>query len=340
MRFAVNRASPEGLMTSVEAAQMAKRRGFSPSAREPQADVPRWTSGRECWVFRADTPDELCGYHPRLIGSALAPGERLLYLLYSPVFDAKGGPFRVGGAPGSHAVGITAGAFLVSRDPHAEEPRQSITRIALDAVSSVEIGCALALGWFVVRFAGPRGPASCPVLFGGQGMEHFRAVVRAYRRLGPPERVESEARLDWPRVWQNVPNYIRAELEPLVEEKERPLAMLRTPERWTAEKRWWRERPVCASAAGLLVATSHGLVWAASEPRTTPAGLSFGVNVTVVHRERVRGAAIGSQESMGVLRLKAGGREASQDLEVPFGGDDVASAEEIVHLARAWRTPA
>ncbi len=43
---------------------------------------------------------------------------------------------------------------------------------------------------------------------------------------------------------------------------------------------------------------------------------------------------------MGVLRLKAGGREASHDLEVPFGGDDVASAEEIVHLARAWRAPA
>jgi hypothetical protein len=319
---------------------MAKRRGFSPSAGEPQADVPRWTSGRECWVFRAQTPDELCGYHPRLIGSALHPGEQLHYLLYSPVFDAKDGPFRVGGAPGSHAVGITASALLVSRDPHAEAPRQSITRIALDAVSFVEIGCALALGWFVVRFAGPRGPTSCPVLFGGQGMKHFRAVVRAYRRVGHEEPAESKARLDWPTVWEGTPTYIRTELEPLVEETERPLAMLRAPERWTAETRWWRERPVCASAAGLLVATSHGLLWGASEPRTTPAGLSFGVNVTVVRRERVRGAAIGSRESMGVLRLKAGGREASHDLEVPFGGDDVASAEEIVHLARAWRAPA
>jgi hypothetical protein len=319
---------------------MAERRGFSPSAGEPLADVPRWTSGRECWVFRAETPDELCGHHPRLIGSALAPDEPLHYLLYSPVFDAKEGPFRVGGAPGSHAVGITANAFLVSRDPHAEEPRQSITRVVLDAVSSVEIGCALALGWFVVRFAGPRGPASCPVLFGGQGMEHFRAVVRAYRRLGRRERVESEARLDWPRVWENVPTYIRTELEPLVEGTERPLAVLRTPECWTAAKRWWRQRPVCASAAGLLVATSHGLLWAASEPRPTPDGLSFGVNVTVVRPERVQEATIGSRKSMGVLRLRAGVKEASRDLEVPFDGDDVGSAEEIVHLARAWRAPA
>jgi len=319
---------------------MAERRGFSPSAGEPQASAPLFTSGRECWVFRAHTPDELCGYHPRLIGSALAPGERLHYLLYSPVFDAKDGPFRVGGAPGSHAVGITANAFLVSRDPHAEEPRQSITRIALDAVSSVEIGCALALGWVVVRFAGPRGPASCPVLFGGQGMEHFRAVVRAYRRLGRDERALSEARLDWPKVWHNVPTYIRTELEPLVEETERPLAMLRTPERWTAEKRWWGRRPVCASASGLLVATSRGLLWAASEPRPRPEGLSFGVNVTVVRPDRVRGAAIASRESMGVLRLRAGGKEASYDLEVPFDGEDVALAQEIVHLASAWGAPA
>jgi hypothetical protein len=319
---------------------MAERRGFSPSAGEPQADAPRWTSGRECWVFRAATPDELCGHHPRLIGSALAPGERLHYLLYSPVFDATDGPFHVGGAPGSHAIGITANAFLVSRDPHAGEPRRSITRIALDAVSSVEIGAALALGWFVVRFAGPRGPASCPVLFGGQGMEHFRAVVRAYRRLGRRDRVGSEARLDWPRVWDNVPTYIRTELEPLLVETERPLAVLRTPERWMAEKRWWRQRPVCASAAGLLVATSRGLLWAASEPRPTPNGVSFGVNVTAVRLERVREATIASTKVMGVVRLKAGSTEASHELEVPFGGEDVPLAEEILHLARGWRAPA
>ena len=318
---------------------MAERRGLSPRAGDPEANAPRWTSGRECWVFRAETLDELCGYHPRLIGSALHPSERLHYLLYSPVFDAKDGPFRVGGAPGSHAVGITANAFLVSRDPHSEEPRQSITRIDLDAVSSVEVGCALALGWFVVRFAGPRGPASCPVLFGGQGMEQFRAVIRAYRRLGCEERALSEARLDWPKVWEDVPIYVRSELEPLVEEEERPLAMLRTPERWTAQRGWGR-RPVCASAAGLLVATSRGLLWAASEPRSAPGGFSFGVNVTVVRPERVRGVTLGSRESIGVLRLKAGSGEAPHELEVPFDGDDVASAEEIVRLARAWRTPA
>jgi hypothetical protein len=167
-------------------------------------------------------------------------------------------------------------------------------------------------------------------------MEHFRAVVRAFRRLGRKEPVGSGRQLDWPTVWQGTPTYIRTELAPLVEEMERPLVMLRTPARWTTEKGWWRERTVCASAAGLLVATSHGLLWAASEPRPTPDGLSFGVNVTVVRPERVWGAAIGSREGLDVLRLRAGGREASRDLEVPFDAEDVASAEQIVHLARAW----
>jgi hypothetical protein len=120
-------------------------------------------------------------------------------------------------------------------------------------------------------------------------MGHFRAVVRTYRRLGHEAPVESKVRLDWTNVWEGTPTYIRTELEPFVSETERPLAMLRTPERWTAERRWWGRRPLCASAAGLLVATSRGLLWAASEPRTTPDGLSFGVNVAVVRPERVQG---------------------------------------------------
>lgn len=322
-------------MTSVEEACLAERRGPSPGS-EPQAEAPHWTSGRESWVFRAGTPDELCGYHPRLISSALDRGERLQYLLYSPVFDASDGPFHVGGSPGSHAVGITAGALLVSRDPHDDEPRRSVRRIPLGAVSSVEIGCALALGWFVVRFYGPRGVASCPVLFRGQGIDHFRAVVRAYRLLGRGEPTPGPARLGWPEVWRDVPVFLRREMEPLVEETERPLALLRTPERWLAGEGWRRRRAVCASAPGLLVATSRGLLWAESEPRPKPDSLSFGVDVTVVRPERVRGAAIGNLDGLGVVRVRAGDRQAPRELRVLFEGGDVGSAKEIVDLARAW----
>jgi hypothetical protein len=303
-------------------------------------DVPRWASGRECWVFRAATPVELCGHHPRLISSVLRPGEPVHYLLYSPVFDARDAPFGVSGVPGSHSVGITSDALLVSRDLHTDEPARSVARIALDAVSCVVIGGALALGWFVVRYSAPHGPASCTVLFASRGAEEFRAIVRAYRRLGREERAASDTGLEWPMVWPSVPTYVRTELEPLVEEGERPLAVLRTPERWTAGKGWWRRRSVCTSAPGLLVATARGLLWAAGEPRPSPEALSFGVNVTVVRPDRVQEAAIGCGDGLGVLRLRCGGEEASHDVEVPFDGDDLASATEIVRLGRAWRASA
>jgi len=269
--------------------------------------------------------------------SALLPGESLRYLLYSPIFDAHGGPFRVGGAPGSHAVGISSHRLLVSRDPHTDALARSVRSFDLDRVSCLEIGCALALGWFVVHDSGSESAGSCPVLFASRGMDHFRAMVRVYRGPGCEERVGSAAGLDWPRIWEGVPAYLRTELEPLTEEKEQPLAALRSPERWTTERRMWWSRPVCASAAGLLVATSRGLLWAVSEPPLAPDAQSFGVNVTVVRPDRVREAAIETRGAIGVLRLRAGDRPARHELEVPFDGEDVASAEEIVHLVRAWR---
>jgi hypothetical protein len=342
---------------------MAQRRGISPTFDEPPGEaasrsgrmrdesgtsgadpatessrVPRWTSGRECWVFRAETPDQLCGHHPQLISSALAPSEPLHYLLYSPIFDAKDGPFRVGGAPGSHAVGITPRRLLISRDSHAGSSPRSVTRIDLEAISSVELGCALAMGWLVVRFSGPQGAGACRVVFGAQGMGHFRAVVRAYRAPSADDRFVSGAALGWPEIWEGVPSYLRNELEPLIEEGERPLAILRSPERWTAEKRLWRTTPVCISAGGLLVVTSLGLLWAACEPATKPDGIAFGVNVTVVRSERVLDVGLGAQGTLGILRVQAGDRSCPHELEVPFDGGDRDSAAEIVHLTRAWRS--
>ena len=243
----------------------------------------------------------------------------------------------MGGARGSHAVGITPRRLLVSRDPHGGVTRQSVIRVDLAAISTIEIGCALALGWFVVRFPQPQGPGSCSVLFNGQGMPHFQAVVRAYRGLGHAEPVGEDAGPVWSRVWEGVPVFLRTELAPLVDESDPPLAVLHTRERWKSEKRWWRTRPVCTSAASVLIATSRGLLWAASEPRARPDLSSFGVNVTVVRPDRVLDAAIGARGSLPVLRLRAGDRLHPCEMEVPFDGEDVASAEDIVRLTRTWR---
>ena len=301
------------------------------------ARIPRWTSGRECWVFRAETAEELCGYHAQLIASALAPHERLEHLLYSPRSDATDGPFRVGGAPGSHAVGITQGRLLISHDPHADSPPRSVLRIDLSVVSALELGSALTLGWFVVRFGGPQGAASCAVTFSSSGIAHFRELVRVYRHLGRRARAPRRGAFEWPSVWEVVPAYLRSELEPLTDAGEPPLAVLRSPERWTSEKGFWSTRAVCVCAAGLLVATPLGLLWAASEPSLRPGGYGFGVNVTVVPPDRVLEAAIGTRGTLGVLRLRVGSGAAPHELEVPFDPDDVRSAETVVQLVRCWR---
>lgn len=319
---------------------MAERRGPSPVAVEPDAGAPRWTSGRECWVFRAETPDELCGHHPDLVRSALLPGETVRYLLYSPVFDATDGPFRVGGAPGSHSVALTSRRLLISRDPHSETGRRSVRSIDLGSVGSMETGSALTLAWFVVRFAGPSGPAACSVLFSVHGLEHFRSIVRGYLAHGREERLPAALALDWPSVWTDTPAFLRSELEPLTLETERPLAVLHTAERWAGGGRR-RGRPACLAAAGLLAATPCGLLWAVSEPRARPDGLSFGVNVTAVRSDRVAGASITTRtvhgETSPVLRVRAGDEPALTELEVRFDERERPSAESIVHLASSWR---
>jgi len=318
---------------------MAQRQGVSPDADVGRS--PRWTSGRECWVFRAETPDELCGHHPELIGPALAPREALQYLLYSPIFDATDGPFHVGGTPGSHSVALTSRRLLISRDPHTETGRRWVHSIDLGSVSSMEIGSALALAWFVVHFVGPAGPAACSVLFSANGLDHFRAVVRGYLAQGRPPHPPEASSLDWSSTWSEAPAFLRSELAPLARETPPPLAALPTPERWSAGGRSGRGRTACLSAAGVLAATPLGLLWAASEARTRPDGLSFGVNVTAVRRDRVADASVSTRPVHGtalpVLLVKAGEAPDATELVVPFGEHDRGSAETIVHLASAWR---
>ena len=37
--------------------------------------MTRFFSGRESWVFRADALEQLCGFHPELIGQVLSSDE-------------------------------------------------------------------------------------------------------------------------------------------------------------------------------------------------------------------------------------------------------------------------
>ena len=324
---------------------MAERRGSSPiSGEAPRGagGVPPpaclWTSGRECWVFRADDPEQLCGHHPELIRSALLAGESVRYLLYSPIFDAGGGPFRVGGMPGSHAVAITERRLLVSHDPHADGRSRSVLAIELESISCIDLGCALAMGWFVVHHAAPRA-ATCPILFGAHGSTHFRSVVRAY--LGQTgKQPDRETSGGWSAAWEGVAPYLRAEAEPLLDGATGPLAVVRVSERWSQQRRLWRWVPVCVSAPGVLVATAQAIVWAASEPRRAPDALAFGVNVTVVRPDRVVDVRVRpgreAESVAAVLQLTAGAGRSLRLLEIPFDPEDAEAARQVVRLAAAW----
>jgi hypothetical protein len=214
-----------------------------------------------------------------------------------------------------------------------------VPSIDLGSVDSIEIGGALVLAWFVVRFSGPAGPAACPIVFSAHGLDHFRVVVRASLDGGPSVRAPAPPALDWPGVLRETPAFLRSELEPVTRGAEPPLAVLRTPERWARAGR--RREAVRLSAGGLLAVTPRGLLWAASEARTRPDGLSFGVNITAVRSDRVAGASVSSRAVQGtvlpVLRVHAGDNPAGTEVEVPFDEGDLASAESIARLVSSWR---
>jgi hypothetical protein len=216
-----------------------------------------------------------------------------------------------------------------------------VPSIDLGSVHSIQIGGALTLAWFVVRFSGPQGPAARAVLFSTHGLDHFRSIVRAYLARSPSVPVPGPPALDWPGVLRETPTFLRSELAPLTRDADPPLALLRSAERWTDRRRPWGRGALCLSAAGLLAATPLGLLWAVSEARTRPDHLSFGVNVTAVRADRVASASISSRATHGtpvsVLRVRAGDTSAATDLEVPFDEPDLASAESIAHLASSWR---
>jgi hypothetical protein len=241
----------------------------------------RFFSGRECWVYRAQSLIELCGHHPDLIGGALA-GTAPDYLLYSPLRETNRGPFGLEGPCGSHALAVTQSSLLISRDPHrADEPR-TVREIPFRSVLTIALGEALTLGWLVVRFAAERQLASEIVFFQSSGIAHFRELVRTWiRRLSPvsSHRRPSE---NWRGALADSPAYLTSQVGPLLDEEDDVL-VVNAPEAWSAA----RGTRTCLSPATLIAATDRTVTIAENERPCRPDMLVFGVNVTCIPRERV-----------------------------------------------------
>ena len=171
----------------------------------PEAELRRESNGRESWVFRAWHPAELLGIHADQLGCSLQAAEELRYLLYSPMWEGRGGPFGIRAAPASHAVAVTDRRFIISRDTHLDGAPPTVCSIPFKAVLCIESGTALMLAWTVIHFADTGSARSETVLHRAIGHHHFAAAVRAYRldsqgdapaNAGPP--------MAWPETWAEV----------------------------------------------------------------------------------------------------------------------------------------
>jgi hypothetical protein len=291
-------------------------------------------SGRESWVFRARAVEQLCGHHAKLVGEVLAPGEQVACMVYSPLRTAGAGPFGLKAQSGSHAVTVTDSRFVITRDPH--QPRQPPTAraVAFDDVLSVDLGEALTLGWFVVRFNHQGHADSETVIFSSSGIPHLRAVVGVWRSRAHPGHANGAAAESWKQVWSDTPAFLLTQLAPLVREGERLRAALWGAETWSAPV---RRRATCLSTQTLCAVTDDGVLLVRSESPPERGTLVFGVQATCLDRRAVSGASVEVSDVSGfplpslVLDLEAGA--SALHIAAPFGGRSERDLENAIdHL--------
>ncbi len=297
----------------------------------------RFSSGRECWVFSLPAPEDLPGWHPELIRSALDPRESVGCLVYAPLYEASGGPFGVSGTSGSHAVAVTPNRIVVSRDPHRDGVPRSVRAIPLDRVLWIELGEALVLSWLVVRFSEGGQLQSETVFFQSSGKRHFEAVVRGKRSRGAAASPDSRAEVpEWLTVDSASPPYLRGALAGLVLSRERPLVVLRSTEGWGTEGSGRQRLHRCLSPSAFAVLSDRALFLVESERPSQPGGLVFGVNTTVVETNAVRDCRVERHSvddaSLGRLVVEIGAGGCMKRLAVPFDDEFEAPARSAAEI--------
>lgn len=256
------------------------------------------SSGREAWIFRAASPDELLGSHVDLMASSLAPDDELRYLLYAPIWDAATTPFGQSAVPASHALAVTGDRLIVTADPHCAGVAPTVRSIPFDHLLGIEWGRSILTAWTVLRFASARGLDAVPILFRATaGSHHVAAALRTCRGLasGPPaDPPAPEA--SWDGLWGRSSIDLRALLEPLLLRDERPEALLVGREIWDEGGRRGSPHRICRVTAGIALVTNHGLYRAERVPTSGWSLLDAGVAASWFPPEAV--ARIGESERM------------------------------------------
>ena len=296
------------------------------------------SSGREPYVFRVDRPGDLrglhIGVHADLMEKTLRRDEELLYLLYSPIFPGKEGPFGLHATPASHAVAVTKYRFIISEDRHMGGIAPTVQSIPFGQILYVQVGTALSLGWFSVEFIANHKPSCMTLFFTATGIEHFEALIREYRRITAANCGQLTEKIDWVDIWGRTPMTQVDRLKSLVLKEENPFNSVRSSELWCLEKKRWEKIPVYLSTNGILVSTNLGFIHATDEPCIRPKIYSFGVNVSCISFDALKSVRVLEKRMYGnhlySLRLETGRGPVAIDYDVPFNENSLNDAEDLV----------
>lgn len=235
-----------------------------------------FSTGNEPWIFRAAEPNELVGRHRRLMRDALQRGEQIGYMLYSPMWHGGGHHFGIRGTPASHALAITAGRFVITRDPHRGDDDATTMSILIRDVLMIEKGSALLLSWFVIRYVEDGRLVDVTILHKGVGTHHFDNVIAWYRTHADPVRWEGGS--PSPDGWKSVPRFLFYEMEPVLVAGEVPFLGLHSSEQWGETRRLWARRRVFRKPWAAFFLSPYGVVAGVVEaPQSRE--MTFGANV-------------------------------------------------------------
>lgn len=319
------------------------------------------SSGKEAYVLKVDEPRNLIGAHADLIQGAMGHGEKILDLIYSPMWESEkalldlptlpGTPWerkkdwlRLLAHPASHAIAVTERRFIISEDRHLPGISPVVQSIAFDRIISVELGSALILGWLVIQFVDQDRLSSTALFFPtSSGKEHFHQAVREYRKTFKP--IEGHRRVPsrlWADVWPKSSLLQMERLRLLTREGEFLIFIIFSSEIWSARKRFWRRVPICTRAKGIFVATEFGFLHAVDEPPRRPGMPSFGVEVLCLPPEVLRSAVPGEEpyldKTLPVLRLGAGRNSVTTYFHIPLNPGDQKSAVDLVEWLASKRS--
>ena len=237
------------------------------------------SSGREPHVFRADKPNGLLGIHRTQIAASIEPHEKIYYLINAPIREAHAIPFGIKAEPASHAVAVTQGRFIVSRNSHRHEEQPTIHSIPFPNIAFVELGNSLLLGWTAIHYSDADRSACLSFAFNAKGFHHFVAAIRAYRCLRSHDPAELDHAGHSPVVSppQTPPKEEIPLLQAILTENEQIEQFFNFEETWYKPRKRG-ESASCLTPKSMVAITNHGLIHIIEQPPLRPKMISFGIN--------------------------------------------------------------